>query len=139
LSDMMYCRVGYRCRGYNESEEVGQHSRVSRRIERARRFDSRRKCRDEREETDQHSSHITLSPHPPTHLFNILQYHIRMPIKRFHPRQQLLVVPQTNQDLTLIPNCLLEDREWSLRDFIFLQFPDLGFVKFGTGNVGVLT
>jgi hypothetical protein len=62
-----------------------------------------------------------------------------MPIKRFDPRQQLLVVPQTNQDLTLIPNCLLEDREWSLRDFIFLQFPDLGFVKFGTGNVGVLT
>lgn len=62
------------------------------------------------------NSSLASSPFAPltartmTHLFHILQHHIRMPIKRLDPRQQFLVIPQTNQDLGLIPDSLLEDR-----------------------------
>lgn len=74
-----------------------------------------------------------------TNLLDILQNHIRMPIKRLYPRQQLLVVSQTDQYLRLISDGLLEDREWTLGDFVFFQFTDLRFVQFGPWDVGVLT
>ncbi len=62
-----------------------------------------------------------------------------MPIKRLHPRQQLLVIPQRYQDLTLISDRLLEDGEGTLRDLVLLKFPDLGFVELGFRDIGVLT
>jgi hypothetical protein len=47
------------------------------------------------------------SPMNWTYLLNILKHHISMPIKRLDPSQQFLIIPQTNQDLRLIPDCLL--------------------------------
>ena len=62
-----------------------------------------------------------------------------MPIKRLDTRQQLLVVSQRDQHLTLVPHRLLQHRQGSLRDLVLFQLADLGFVQFGLGDVGVLT
>jgi hypothetical protein len=62
-----------------------------------------------------------------------------MPIKSFNPSQQFLIIPQTDQNLRLIPNGLLQDREGTLRDFIFFKFTNLAFVQFRFWYVCVLT
>ena len=62
-----------------------------------------------------------------------------MPIERLDPRQQLLIIPQRDQHLTLVPDRLLQDREGSLGDFPFFQLADLAFVQLGFGDVEVLT
>lgn len=42
---------------------------------------------------------ITLPRRLRPHLLHVLQNHIAMPIKRLHPRQQLLVIATRDQDL----------------------------------------
>jgi hypothetical protein len=57
----------------------------------------------DKEETDQRLP----SSIDRTYLLNILKHHVSMPIKRLNSSQQLLIIPQTNQDLRLIPDGLL--------------------------------
>jgi hypothetical protein len=45
-----------------------------------------------------------------THLLDILQNHVAVPVKRLDPRQQLFIVSERDQDLALIPDRLLEHR-----------------------------
>jgi hypothetical protein len=66
-------------------------------------------------------------------------HHVRMPIKRLHSCQQLLVVPQTDQNLRVVPYSLLQDRERSLRDLLLLQLLDLALVHIRLAHVGELT
>jgi len=73
------------------------------------------------------------------HFFDVLQYHIGMPIESFHPCQQLLVVPQRDEDLGLVSDGLLQDGEWALGDLVVLELSNLGLVQLGFGNVCVLT
>ena len=66
-------------------------------------------------------------------------HHVRVPIKRFHPCQQLLVISQTDQDLSVVPDALLKYRQRTLRDLLLLQFLDLTLVHIRLAHVGELT
>lgn len=66
-------------------------------------------------------------------------HHIRVPVKCLHPSQQLLVIPQTDQDLRVVPYTLLQDRQRALRHLELFQLPDLSLIQVGLVHVRVLT
>jgi hypothetical protein len=66
-------------------------------------------------------------------------YHVGVPVKCLHPRQQLLVVPQTDQDLRVISHTLLENRKRTLRDLMLFHLFDLTLVHIRFVHVGELT
>jgi hypothetical protein len=55
-------------------------------------------------------------------------HHVAMPIKRLHARQQLFVVSERDQDLGVVPDCLLEDGERALADLVLLELAQLSLV-----------
>lgn len=64
-----------------------------------------------------------------------LTNHVAMSIERLHPSQQLLSIPQRDQDLGVVPDGRLEDRERTLGDFVFFQLTDLELGQVGFGEV----
>ena len=62
-----------------------------------------------------------------------------MPIESLHSTQQLLVVPEGDEDLSVVSNRSLEDRERSLGNLILLELTDLLVGKFGLGKVEQFT
>jgi len=66
-------------------------------------------------------------------------YHIAVPIESLHSTQQLLVVPEGDEDLSVVSNRSLEDRERSLGNLILLELTDLLVGKFGLGKVEQFT
>lgn len=63
------------------------------------------------------------------HFLDILQHHVAMPIKRLYTCQQFAIVPTRDEDLIVISNSGLQDRErasselvgFDLGDFVFGQ------------------
>lgn len=62
-----------------------------------------------------------------------------MSVKRLHTRQKLLVVPQGDEDLMVIPNCLQQYRQRTLRDLLLLELSNLSFIKFRLRDIGQIT
>jgi len=62
-----------------------------------------------------------------------------VPIESLHSTQQLLVVPEGDEDLSVVSNRSLEDRERSLGNLILLELTDLLVGKFGLGKVEQFT
>ena len=62
-----------------------------------------------------------------------------MPVECFDPSQELLVVAKRDEHLALIPDGLLQDRQWALRDFVFFQLSNLCLVQLRLRYVLVLT
>ena len=74
-----------------------------------------------------------------THLLYILQYlkdiqrggahgcenshHVTVAVKGFDASEQFLVVPQGNEDLSIVAHGLLEDGERPLRNLVLLEGP----------------
>lgn len=66
-------------------------------------------------------------------------YHIAVPIKRLHPRQELFVVSQRNEDLSVITDRLLQNRQGPLADLVLLELPQLRLIELRSRGVGELT
>lgn len=66
-------------------------------------------------------------------------HHVRVSVKRLHSCQQLLVVSQTDQDLRVVPNTLLQNRQRTLRDLLLLQLLDLTLIHIRLGHILELT
>lgn len=62
-----------------------------------------------------------------------------MSIKRFYARKKLLVVAKGNEDLRMVPHGLLQDGEWALADFVFLELAQLGLIQLRFWDMHVLT
>lgn len=82
---------------------------------------------------------MTKSKRTRAHLLDVLQDHVGVSVESLDSGQQLLVVPQRDEDLGLISDSLLEDGEGALGDLVLLQFTDLRLVELGFGDVLVLT
>lgn len=54
------------------------------------------------------------------HFLDILEHHIRVPVKSFDTRQQLFIIPQRDKHLRMITHRLLQDGERTLRNLILL-------------------
>lgn len=48
-----------------------------------------------------------------------------MSVKRLDTSKQLFIVSQRNQDLRVIPDSLLQNRQRSLGNFVFLELAEL--------------
>lgn len=66
-----------------------------------------------------------------THLLHVLQNHVGMTVKRLDTGQELLVVSQGDEDLALVTDGLLQDREGALGDLPLLKLADLRLVELG--------
>ena len=62
-----------------------------------------------------------------------------MPVKGFHACQQLLVVPEGDEDLRMVPHGLLQHRERSLADLVFFKRAKLALIQLGFWDMNVLT
>jgi len=66
-------------------------------------------------------------------------HHVTVPIKGLDTGEKLLVIPERDQDLCVVADGLLENRERSLRNFMFFESPKLGLIELRFGNMDVLT
>lgn len=58
-----------------------------------------------------------------------------MPVKRLDPAQQLLVVPERDEDLGIVSDGRLENGERALGDFVLFELTNLELGEFGLGKV----
>lgn len=72
------------------------------------------------------------------HLLDVFEHHVGVTIERFDSREELLVVAEGDEDLSMVTNRLLEDGEGTLRDLVLLELSDLRLVQFGLWDVDVL-
>lgn len=75
----------------------------------------------------------------PTYLFDVLEDHVAVSVECFDAGQHLLVVAERNQDLRVVADRLLQDREGALRDLVLLQLADLALIQVRLGDIDVLT
>lgn len=73
------------------------------------------------------------------HLLDVLQHHVRVTVECFDSCEELLVVSKGDEDLCVVADGLLEDREGTLGDLVLFELADLGLVQFGLRYVDVLT
>lgn len=62
-----------------------------------------------------------------------------MSVKGLDASEQLLVIPQRDQDLAVVANSLLQDGQRSLGDLPLLELTNLSLVELRLGNGSVLT
>lgn len=62
-----------------------------------------------------------------------------MTVKRLDTTQELLVIPQRDQDLTVVADSLLQHRKRSLGNLPLLQLANLSLVELRLGDGSVLT
>lgn len=65
------------------------------------------------------------------HLLYIFENHVRVTIKGFDSCKELLVVAKCDEDLGVVANGLLKQRERALGDLVLLELADLGLIQFG--------
>ena len=62
-----------------------------------------------------------------------------MSIECLYTGQKFFIVSQRDENLSVIADRLLQNRQWSLTDFMFFKLPYLSFIQLRLGNMRKLT